>query len=214
MRFSPDMEMAAELVTRSQKDAEYSRHAGLCLRVSRRESKNPSGLKADALKVKREFADGAYRAAHYRSGIERAYEMQMARNAAMPSAMPASSQPLTSRRARPADAGLIIQSSRKDMGVVTLPPAKTTNHRKLLQGAEICDIIAVDVRNDRFFPPSFLSAMAAVKIERQTSRAGRTAIASLTVKSKSSLQAISVRASCATPSPAGRTSSRIHQDAG
>jgi hypothetical protein len=46
--------------------------------------------------------------------------MQMARNAAMPGF----SQPLAQPRARPADTGLIIQSSEKDMGVVTVPPAK------------------------------------------------------------------------------------------
>jgi hypothetical protein len=83
-----------------------------------------SGLKADALKVSVNSRT-VHIALHITEAeLKRAYEMQMARNAAMPGAMPGFSQPLAQQNARPADAGLIIQSSEKDMGVVTLPPAK------------------------------------------------------------------------------------------
>ena len=62
--------------------------------------------------------------------LKKAYQMQMARNAALPGGMPgmagiiSSSQPLAQQKARPVDTGIVIQSSEKDMGTVTLPPNK------------------------------------------------------------------------------------------
>jgi hypothetical protein len=125
MRFSPDMEMAAELVTRSQKDAESIRDTlGFVSAFLAANQKNASGLKADALKVSVN-ARTVHIALHITEAeLKKAYEMQMARNAAMPPAMPGFNQPLAQQKARPADTGLIIQSSEKDMGTVTLPPAK------------------------------------------------------------------------------------------
>jgi len=121
MRFSPDMEMALEVVTRTQKDAESVRDTlGFVSAFLAANQKNPSGLKADALKVSVN-ARTVHIALHITEAeLKKAYEMQMARNVAMPGA----GQPLARQKARPADTGLIIQSSEKDMGTVTLSPAK------------------------------------------------------------------------------------------
>jgi hypothetical protein len=121
MRFSPDMEMALEVVTRTQKDAESVRDTlGFVSAFLAANQKNTSGLKADALKVSVN-ARTVHIALHItEEELKKAYEMQMARRAAMPDA----GQPLAQQKARPADTGLIIQSSEKDMGVVTVPPAK------------------------------------------------------------------------------------------
>lgn len=120
MRFSPDMEMAAELVTRSQKDAESVRDTlGFVSAFLTANQKNPSGLKANALKVSVD-ARTVHIALHITEAeLKKAYQMQIARNA-----MRGAGQPLAQQKARPADTGLIIQSSEKDMGVVTLAPAK------------------------------------------------------------------------------------------
>ena len=86
--------------------------------------RNPSGLKADALKVSVN-ARTVHIALHITEAeLRKAYQMRMARSSAMPGAMPGFSQPPAQQKARPADTGLIIQSSEKDMGVVALPPAK------------------------------------------------------------------------------------------
>jgi hypothetical protein len=125
MRFSPDMEMAAELVTRTQKDAESMRDTlGFVSAFLAANQKNPSGLKADALKVSVN-ARTVHIALHVTEAeLRKAYQMRMARSGAMPGAMTGFSQPPAQQKARPADTGLIIQSSEKDMGVVALPPAK------------------------------------------------------------------------------------------
>jgi len=56
--------------------------------------------------------------------LKKAYEMQMARNAAMPGGMPGFSQPLVSGEARPADTGLIIQTSEQGHAWSPVPPFK------------------------------------------------------------------------------------------
>jgi hypothetical protein len=124
MRFSPDMEMAVEVVTRTQKDAENIRDTlGFVSAFLTANQKNPSGLKADALKVSVN-ARTVHIALHITEAeLKKAYQMQMARNAAMPGVTTNGGQPPAQPKARPADTGLIIQSSEKDMGTVTLPPA-------------------------------------------------------------------------------------------
>ena len=128
MRFSPDMELALDLATRTQKDAENIRDTlSFVSAFVTANQKNPSGLKPDALKVI-VSARTVHIALHITEAeLKKAYEMQMARNAAMPGGMSGimtSSQPLAQQKARPADGGIVIQSSEKDMGTVTLPPNK------------------------------------------------------------------------------------------
>jgi hypothetical protein len=123
IRFSPDMEMAAELVTRSQKDAESIRDTlGFVSAFLAANQKNASGLKADALKVSVN-ARTVHIALHITEAeLKKAYEMQMARNAAMPPAMPGFSQPIAQQKARPADVGHHSVSEYND--TVNMPPTK------------------------------------------------------------------------------------------
>lgn len=129
MRFSPDMELALDLATRTQKDAENIRDTlSFVSAFVTANQKNPSGLKPDALKVIVN-ARTVHIAVHVsEEDLKKAYQMQMARNAAMPGvmagSMPNAGQPPAQRKARPADTGIVIQSSEKDMGTVTLPPNK------------------------------------------------------------------------------------------
>lgn len=118
MRFSPDMEMAADLVTRSQKDAESVRDAlGFFSSFLAANQKNPSGLKPDALKVSVDARTVHIALTITEEELKKAYQVQMARNGMRPAA-------LAPEKPRPVDTGLVIQSSEKDMGVVTLPPVK------------------------------------------------------------------------------------------
>ena len=131
MRFSPDMELALDLATRTQKDAENIRDTlSFVSAFVTANQKNPSGLKPDALKVV-VSARAVHIALHItEADLKKAYQMQMARNAALPGGMPgmagiiSNSQPLAQQKARPVDTGIVIQSSEKDMGTVTLPPNK------------------------------------------------------------------------------------------
>ncbi len=120
VRFSPDMGLAAELVTRSQKDAESVRDAlRFFSTFVAANQKNPSGLKPDALKVSVDAKTVRIALTITEEELKKAYQMQMARNAMRPATLP-----VTHEKPRPVDTGLVIQSSEKDMGVVTLPPAK------------------------------------------------------------------------------------------
>lgn len=119
VRFSPDVEMAAELVTRTQKDAESVRDTLSFVSAFLANQKNSSGLRADALKVSVNARTVRITLHLTEEEWKKAYQMQMARNA-----LPGAGQPPAPVKARPVDTGLVIQSSEKDMGVVNLPPVK------------------------------------------------------------------------------------------
>ena len=114
IRFGPSMELAAELVTRSEKDAGNVRDALQFVSGFLAGSpQNPSGLKPDALKVTLDDRSVLLTLTITEQELKKAYELQMARNKAAAPAKP-----------RPADTGLVIQSSDTDMGTVRLPASK------------------------------------------------------------------------------------------
>src|SRR5258707_8367951 len=84
MRFSPDMEMALDLATRSQKDAENIRDTlSFVSAFVTANQKNPSGLKPDALKVIVN-ARTVHIALHVTEAeLKKPYEMQMSRKPPM-----------------------------------------------------------------------------------------------------------------------------------
>jgi hypothetical protein len=119
MRFAPDMELAAELVAGSEKDAGSIRDTLTFLSsFLAANQQNPSGLKPDALKVSVDAKTVRIALTVTEEELKKAYQAQMARNAMRPSIQPVVERP------RRVDTGLVIQSSDRVMGTVNLPPAK------------------------------------------------------------------------------------------
>ncbi|HYL84725.1 MAG TPA: hypothetical protein VE263_10865 [Candidatus Angelobacter sp.] len=112
MRFSPDMEIAADLVTHSEKDAASVRDAMRFFASMLSNQQNNPGLKADALKVTLDARTVRISLHITEEQLKKMNELQMARRARQPVAP------------RPANSDVVIQSSEGDMGTVTLPPKK------------------------------------------------------------------------------------------
>ncbi len=119
MRFSPDMELAADVETRSAKDAASVRDTlGFFSSLAAANQQNPSGLKPDAFKLSVDGRTVRIALTIPEEDLKKAYQMQMARMRAMP-------KPAAPAKPRVADdGGIMVQSSEKDMGTVTLHPGK------------------------------------------------------------------------------------------
>jgi hypothetical protein len=119
VRFAPDMELAAELVAATEKDAGSIRDTlSFFSSFLAANQQNPSGLKPDAFKVSVNARTVRISLTVTEEELKKAYQAQMARNAMRPAIQPVIEKP------RPVDTGLVIQSSDRDMGTVNLPPAK------------------------------------------------------------------------------------------
>ena len=118
MRFSPDMELAADVLTRSEKDAASVRDTlSFVSSFAARSQQNPSGLKPDAFKLSLDGRTVRIALTVPEEDLKKAYQMQMARMQSM-------QKPAAPPKPRVAsDGGIMIQSSEKDMGTVALPPA-------------------------------------------------------------------------------------------
>lgn len=118
LRFSPDMELAADILTRTEKDAASVRDTlRFFSSLAAANQQNPSGLKPDAFKLSVEGRTVRIGLSIPEEDLKKAYQMQMAR-------MRAAQKPAAPAKPRVADdGGLMIQSSEKDMGTVALPPA-------------------------------------------------------------------------------------------
>ena len=120
MRFSPDMELAADVLTRSEKDAASLRDTlGFLSSFAARSQQNPSGLKPDAFKLSVTGRTVRIAVNVPEEDLKKAYQMQMARMRGMQKP-PAPAKPRVAD-----DGGIMIQSSEKDMGTVALQPGKT-----------------------------------------------------------------------------------------
>jgi hypothetical protein len=113
MRFSPDMEISADLVTHSAKDAASVRDAMRFFASMLSNQQNNPGLTPDALKVTLDARTVRLSLHITEEQLKKMNEMQMARRARQPIQPPP-----------PANSDVVIQSSEGDMGTVTLPPKK------------------------------------------------------------------------------------------
>jgi len=119
VRFSPDVELAADVLTRNEKDAAGVRDAlSFFSGLVAANQQNPSGLKPDAFKLSVDGRMVRIALTIPEEDLKKAYQMQMAR-------MRAKAKPAAPASPRVADdGGLMIQSSDKDMGTVAVQPAK------------------------------------------------------------------------------------------
>jgi hypothetical protein len=121
VKFSSGVDLTAEIETRSEKEGAIVLGAlQLFSGFLTANTQSPAALKPDALKLS--LVGKTVRVALAITGdqLHKAYEVQMARNAGHAAGVPTMAQ-----KARPADSGgLMIQSSDKDMGTVTLTGAK------------------------------------------------------------------------------------------
>jgi len=113
MRLSPDMEISAELVTHSEKDAQSVRDALRFFASFLATPQNNTGLKPEALQVVMDARTVRLSLHITEEQLKKAYQLQMARSGKRPVEQP-----------KPADPGVVIQSSEGDMGTVSVAPKK------------------------------------------------------------------------------------------
>ena len=121
VKFSSGVDLAAEIEARSEKDgASVLGALQLFSGFLTANPQSPAALKPDALKLSLEGKTIRIALTITGEQLHKAYEVQMARNAGH-----TADNPVMAKRPRTADpGGLVIQSSDKDMGTVTLSGAK------------------------------------------------------------------------------------------
>jgi hypothetical protein len=118
VKFSADLELAAELMTHSETEATQLRDAlQFFSGFVTANPQNPSGLDPKALKLTADARTVRISVLVTGAQLKKAYEAQMARlnHAGMPAAV---------RKPPAQETGLTIQSSERDMGTVVLPSSK------------------------------------------------------------------------------------------
>jgi len=118
VKFSADLELAAELMTHSETEAAQLRDAlQFFSGFVTANPQNPSGLDPKALKLTADRKTVRIAVLVTGAQLKKAYEAQMARlnHAGMPAAV---------RKPPAQETGLTIQSSERDMGTVVLPSSK------------------------------------------------------------------------------------------
>ena len=117
VKFSAGLDLAAEVVTHN--DQEAASLLGMMQLFSgflTANQQSPGGLKPDAVKLSAQGKTVHFALSITEEQLKKAYEMQQAR-------MAAGSQRASVPKPPPADTGLIIQGSSRDMGTVRLPPS-------------------------------------------------------------------------------------------
>jgi hypothetical protein len=116
IKFGPDMEIAAEMLTHTEKEAaSLADSLRLLAGLVTMNQQGPDALKPENLKLTVDARTVRVSLTITAEQMKKAYRTQMARNTLRP---PVPEKP------RPVDTGLTIQTSEKDMGTVVLPPAK------------------------------------------------------------------------------------------
>jgi hypothetical protein len=121
VKVSSDVEVAAELVTHTAKDAtRMADSLRLLSGLITMNQQGPSAIKQDDFKLTVEANTVRIGIRIKEAELKKAYQMQMARNGlGSPRPTVAVEKPH-----RPVELGLVIQSSERDMGTVVVPPGK------------------------------------------------------------------------------------------
>jgi hypothetical protein len=118
VKFSSGVDVAAEVVTHNEKEAASVLGAlQLFTGFLTANQQSPGALKPDAIKLTSEGRTVRLALSITEEQLKKAYEMQQARMASGQSGVKSAPKP------QPADTGLIIQGSSRDMGTVHLPPS-------------------------------------------------------------------------------------------
>jgi len=122
VKLGSDVEVAAELVTHTVKDAAHMADSlRMLTSLITMNQQGPSAIRPDDLKLTVEANTVRIAIRIKEAELKKAYQMQMAHSGfrASPPAAMAAEKPRP-----PVQLGLVIQSSERDMGTVVVPPAK------------------------------------------------------------------------------------------
>ena len=121
VKFSSGVDVAAEVVTHNEKEAaSILGTLQLFTGFLTANQQGPGGLKPDAVKLSVEGKTVRFALSITDAQLRKAYEMQQAR---MANGSHSGSLPPIKPKPQPADTGLVIQGSSRDMGTVHLPPS-------------------------------------------------------------------------------------------
>jgi hypothetical protein len=125
IKFSSGVDVAAEVVTHNEKEAASVLGAlQLFTGFLTVNQQSPGALKPDAIKLTSEGKTVRLALSITGEQLKKAYEMQQARMASGKSGVSVTTgMPKSAPKPQPADTGVVIQGSSRDMGTVHLPPS-------------------------------------------------------------------------------------------